>query len=110
MKAVRTVKDENGNVLRDNDEIKERWRSYFERLMNEENERIPTEVRESIAGPIVEITRQEIEGALRRMKNGKATGPDKLREEIWKCLGLDSVTVLYKLLNAILKGRRMPAA
>ena len=44
------------------------------------------------------------------MKNGKVTGPDELPAEIWKYLGQDGVTVLYKLLNAILKGGRMPAA
>ena len=38
VKAVRTVMYEKGNVLRDDDGIKKRWRSYYERLMNEENE------------------------------------------------------------------------
>ena len=83
---------------------------YFEKLMNEENERIPTELRESIAGPIEEITRGEVEEALKKMKNGKATGPDEIPAEIWKYLGQDGVTVLYKLLNAILRGGKMPAA
>ena len=110
VKAVRTVKDENGNVLKEDNEIKERWRGYFEKLMNEENERIPTEQRESIAGPIGEITRREVEEALKTMKNGKATGPDEIPAEIWKYLGQDGVIVLYKLFNAILRCGRIPEA
>ena len=33
----KTIKDEGGRILFENDKIKERWRSYFCHLMNVEN-------------------------------------------------------------------------
>ena len=35
---VFTVKDENGNILKEIEEIKKRWKIYFEELYNEENQ------------------------------------------------------------------------
>ena len=33
------------------------------------------------------VSREELKNALRRMKKGKAVGPDELPEEVWKCMG-----------------------
>ncbi|XP_033097631.1 uncharacterized protein LOC117101709 [Anneissia japonica] len=39
VQQVRTIKNVNGNVLTDQVSVLKRWKEYFERLMNEENER-----------------------------------------------------------------------
>ena len=39
VQQVRIIKDGKGEVLTNEEDILERWRGYFERLMNEENER-----------------------------------------------------------------------
>ena len=36
---IKQIKDGDGCVLSDEKEIKERWKAYFEKLLNEENER-----------------------------------------------------------------------
>ena len=36
---VRVIKDENGNVMVDSEAVLKRWKEYFEKLMNEENNR-----------------------------------------------------------------------
>ena len=41
---VKMIKDENDKVLHEEEEVKERWKIYFEQLMNVENERIEWEV------------------------------------------------------------------
>ena len=32
------------------------------------------------------VSREEVKNALRRMKKGKAVGPDELPVEVWKCM------------------------
>ena len=101
---AKTIKDEGGRTLSENDEIKERWRSYFCHLMNVENERVDGDVEpeeESEEGNYV-VTQDEVEAALRRMKKGKAVGPDDIPVEAWKCLE-EIVKFLTNLMNTILK-------
>ena len=38
---VRLIKDENGNVMVNSEVVLKRWKEYFEKLMNEENNRDP---------------------------------------------------------------------
>ena len=38
---VRVIKDENGNVMVNSEVVLKRWKEYFEKLMNEENNRDP---------------------------------------------------------------------
>ena len=35
--GINCVKDANGKVLVENDQVKEEWRKYMEKLLNEEN-------------------------------------------------------------------------
>ena len=102
VKMIRTIKDENGVTLVEDEEIRERWRAYFEKLMNEENERGLTEREEVVEGPIDCVSIGEIRAVLRKMKNGKATGPDEIPVEIWKSLGREGEEVLQKLFNTII--------
>ena len=41
MQHVRVIKDENSNVMVNLDAVLKRWKEYFEKLMNEENNRDP---------------------------------------------------------------------
>ena len=36
---VRVIKDENGNVMVDSEAVLKRWKEYFEKLINKENNR-----------------------------------------------------------------------
>ena len=38
---MRVIKDENGNVMVNSEAVLKRWKEYFEKLMNEENNRDP---------------------------------------------------------------------
>jgi len=68
------VKDTNGKVLVENDQVKEEWRKY-EKLLNEENTWDNATTYEKVKGPCQLIRRDEILNALRMMKKGKAAGP-----------------------------------
>ncbi|XP_063594367.1 uncharacterized protein LOC134771355 [Penaeus indicus] len=82
---VVTVKSKDERILKDEENIKNRWKSYFEELYNEENERVQNTA--PVQGPFREITSQEVKGALKRMKKNKACGPDGFPVEVWKVLG-----------------------
>ncbi|KAK3517241.1 hypothetical protein QTP70_001428, partial [Hemibagrus guttatus] len=86
-----------------------RWKEYFEELMNEENEREKrVEGVNSVEQKVDNIRKDEVRKALKRMKSGKAVGPDDIPVEVWKCLGEAAVEFLANLFNRVLESERMP--
>ncbi|KAK3553438.1 hypothetical protein QTP70_003587 [Hemibagrus guttatus] len=49
------------------------------------------------------IRKDEVRKALKRMKSGKAVGPDDFPVEVWKCLGEAAVEFLTSLFNRVLE-------
>ena len=81
---MRVMKDEYGNVMVSLEKMLKRWKEYFEKLMNEEKDREPgTEEAEVVNEDVNCVSRKEMKHALRRMKKGKAVGPDELPVEVW---------------------------
>ena len=69
---VRVIKDKNGNVMVNSEAVLKRWKEYFEKLMNKENNRDPrTEEAEVVNKEVNCVNREEVKNALRRMKKGK---------------------------------------
>ena len=100
---VRVLKDENGNVMVSSEAVLKRWKKYFEKLMNEENDREPrTEKAEVVNKEVNCVSRKEVKNALRRMKKGKAVGPDELPVEVWNCMEEMGIKFLTRLLNRLL--------
>ena len=50
----------------------------------------------------------KVKNALRRIKKGKAVGPDELPVEVWKCMGEMGINFLTRLFYRLLMGGRMP--
>ena len=50
----------------------------------------------------------EVREALKRMKGGKAMGPDDIPIEVWRCLGDIAIVWLTKLFNHIFRLNKMP--
>ena len=76
--------------------------------MNKENDKDPrTEEAEVVNKEANCVNREEI-NSLRRMKKGKAVGPDELPVEVWKCMGDMGIKFLTRLFNRLLVGERMP--
>ena len=106
---VRVIKDKNGNVMVNSEAVLKRWKEYFEKLMNEENNRDPsTEEAEVVNEEANFVSREEVKNVLRRMKKSKAAGPDELPVEVWKCMGKMGIEFLIRLFNRLLMGERMP--
>ncbi|KAK3536896.1 hypothetical protein QTP86_027088, partial [Hemibagrus guttatus] len=109
VQQVRVIKDRDGRVLTSEESVQRRWKEYFEELMNEENEREKrVEGVNSVEQKVDKIRMDEVRKALKRMKSGKAVGPDDIPVEVWKCLGEAAVEFLASLFNRVLESERMP--
>ena len=97
------IKDTDGTILTDEKLIQERWKSYFEDLLNVENPRDPMEQVEAVEGPEDEISYTEIEKAVQQMRNNKAPGPSGITAEMIKALDEVGVDWLHTILNEFLR-------
>lgn len=101
-KSIKFIKNDQGQLLTSNEDINNRWKEYYSKLLNEgfpsENlHEIP-----AIEGAIACITPEEVFSSIRTMSNHKAAGPDEIPAEFWKRMGEDGVKFLTKLFNRIL--------
>ncbi|XP_047487853.1 uncharacterized protein LOC125038387 [Penaeus chinensis] len=105
---TKLIKDEEGNVLVEDAMILNRWRAYFSKLPNEINPRMKRQEPQRSVEEIPEIALEEVENAPKKMKNGKAVGPDNIPVEVWKCLGKTGVEYLTREFNSIINIERLP--
>ena len=77
---VKCIKDEREQLLVKEDEIRHRWQEYFDKLFHGENENTTVQLDDSFDDTNKRFVRriQEVKAreALKRMKGGKAIGPD----------------------------------
>ena len=106
-----SVKDRDGNIAVDDSRIKEVWKEYFEKLLNEEFEwnKELLEDASPTSGPAERITEEEVRVALAKTKVGKAAGPTGLVSEMLTASGETGVSWLTDLFNAIVKEGSIPA-
>ena len=71
---VRVIEDENGNVMVNSEAVLKRWKEYFEKLMNDENDRKPRIEEAEVVNEEVNCVSREVKNALRRIKKVKRLG------------------------------------
>ena len=88
---------------------KQRWKEYFDNLLNQENLRERRETRtEGRERDVEDISGEEVRTGLRKMKKGKAQRPDDIPMEAWIALGNKAVEFLVNFFNRLLRGEKMP--
>ena len=105
---ILVIKDVNGNIMVNSEAVLKRWKEYFEKLMNEENDKDPRTEEAEVANEEVNCVSRELKNALRRMKTDKAVGPNELPVEVWKFMAKIRTKFLTRLFNRLLIGERMP--
>jgi hypothetical protein len=79
---VKCIKDETERLLTKDEDIKNRWREYFDKLFNEDCGSSSIELDASsddLNRQFVRIIQEsEVKDALKRMKGGKTMGPDEI--------------------------------
>ena len=101
------INDESGNVRIEESEVVDRWRRYFEDLLNQENtcflEDVPL-----VHGPIFHVTLEEVELALKSMKPGKAAGPTECTSDMFKYAGRTGLEQMTKAFAQIFETAKIP--
>ena len=69
------LKGDNGELLVSEEQVLGRWREYFEKLLNEENEWNDELSAEYVEGPADMISKEEVRQAIQDLKVRKAAGP-----------------------------------
>ncbi|GFO10871.1 hypothetical protein PoB_003737600 [Plakobranchus ocellatus] len=70
------IKSKDGTKLIEKKEILNRWSEYVEDFFKDDRCKKP-KIEKNIEGP--NILKEEAEAAIKKMKNGKATGPDNIQ-------------------------------
>jgi hypothetical protein len=93
------------------EDIKNRWRKYFDKLSNKDSESSSIELgisSDDLNRQFVHrIQEYEVKDALKRMKEGKVMGPDEIPIEVWRSLGDIAIVWLTKLFNLIFRSNKM---
>jgi len=92
---------------RQDDQVKEEWRKYMEKLLNEENTWDNATTCENLEAPCELIRRYEISKALRMMKKVKPSGPTGIVSEMFMADEDCSVEWLTSLCNLIVAQGRI---
>jgi hypothetical protein len=88
---VKCINDATERLLTKDEDIKNMWRKYFDKLFNEDSGSSSIELdisSDDLNRQFVHrIQGSEVKDALKRMKRGKTMGPDGIPIEVWRTLG-----------------------
>ena len=100
---------ESGEQIRTGEvQIRERWKEYYQQLMNVENPRVKREMEVAEEKEVDRMREEDVAAAMKRMKKGKLVGPDDITAEAWKVMGRTAVEWLTEVLRNITEKQHMP--
>ena len=103
------VNAQDGTFLMNTEEHISRWAEYFRDLLNKAIQHFHGRDELLTEGPLHEVTCEEVERQLNKMKNGKSCGPDGIPTEALKHLGDWGVRQFTTNFNAIMQSGKMSA-
>jgi hypothetical protein len=87
---VKCIKDATKRLLTKDEDIKNRWREYFNKLFNEDRVSSSIELDISLddlnSQFVCRIQESDVKDALKRIKGGKAMSPDGIPIKVWRSL------------------------
>jgi exonuclease III len=104
------IEDKNGKMLTEKSQVVDRWREYCEELYNYRGDNnIPTRLaNEQDQEDDPPITLEEVIGAVRDLKQGKAPGVDNIPAELLTNAGEISYRVLWKICTEVWNKGKWP--
>ena len=95
-----TIKDRNGMDLREAEAIKKRWQEYTEELYKKDLHDLENH-NGVITHLVPDILECEVKWALESITMNKASGGDRIPDELFQILKDDTVKVLYSICQQI---------
>ena len=108
IETVNCLKNDTGKLVVDEEEIKSTWKTYMEKIMNEENVWDKDIVSEMKQGPACKIKKEEVASALKKMKMHKAPGVSGVSAEMLMAVEDISVEWLTEICNGIVEEKKIP--
>ena len=103
-----SIKDFDGNILTDENEILSRWREYFEDLLNPVKASTRDTHEVTHLGEDKVFTAAEVATAIKGIKSGKAAGEDEIRPEMLKALTGEEILWLTRVCQVAWKLGKTP--
>ena len=103
-----SIKDSDGNILKDENEILLRWREYFEDLLNPVKASTRDTHEVTHLGEDEVFTAAEVATAIKGIKSGKAAGEDEIRPEMLKALTGEGILWLTRVCQVAWKLGKTP--
>ena len=110
-KPERPVKDKEGKQIIDDEGQKRRWVEYFEELLNRPAPPDPPDIQPADIDLPIDCnapTKEEIRQAIKKLKSGKAPGPDDIPAEALKADVETTVELLHPLFQKIWEEEQVP--
>ena len=109
---MKSIKDKDGNVLTEEEKIKDRWKENYADLYNMPGPS-DTSIIQTIPSTQTEdtepdILKEEVATALKHLKEGKAAGFDGISAEEMKATGEIGIDVIHKLCRQIWESEQIP--
>lgn len=114
------IKDDKGNIITDQRDINAQFKSFYKKKSNSEGGgaesvknffcklEMPSLDDSDKSKLERHITQTEINSAIRRMKPGRAPGPDRFSTEFFKTFGSKLIPLLLKVFVEVLVKKRLP--
>ena len=98
------IKDEDGKILTESEEIKDRWKRYCEELYaSQETDGVPDNADKDSCEDEPDILLSEVTNAIQHLKNNKSPGPDEISAELIKYADESGAKVIQHLCYRIWK-------
>jgi sorting nexin-29 len=103
------VKDVNGDLLADFQNILNRWKNYFSQLLNVHNVSDVRQLEVNTAEPSVSgPSRLEVEIVIATLKRYKSPGSDRIPSELIQAGGEMLLSAIHKLINSVWNKEELP--
>ena len=93
------IKDKNGILILDEEQVNRRWEEYIENELYNDNRGNKPDIR--VDEKIVQIEETEIRDIVKDLKTGKAPGVDNIHAEFLQNMGGEGFKLLTKIVNKI---------
>ncbi|XP_063584691.1 uncharacterized protein LOC134762248 [Penaeus indicus] len=104
-----TIKSEDGTVLCDGDEIKERWKEYCNKLYEKNDNLPPIHLDLTVSEPELPPLIDEVKEGIKDLKNDKSSGTDEITAELIKNGGPNIEAFYHKLCCKAWNEQKWPA-